>query len=114
MIKNKKRKIAKTRRTDFTRQGVGRRPKQVLVKKPGNNENTAKRRNKMTARQPGYLRLAESGELERRVTLLKEKQKSCVLCPHHCRVNRFANERGFCRAGARAVVSSYGPHFGEE
>ena len=68
----------------------------------------------MTERQPGYLRLVESGELERRVTLLKEKQKSCVLCPHHCRVNRFANERGFCRAGAQAVVSSYGPHFGEE
>lgn len=68
----------------------------------------------MAGRQPGYLRLADSGELERRTTLLKEKLKSCVICPHHCRVNRLENERGFCRAGARAVISSYGPHFGEE
>ncbi|NLZ44727.1 MAG: radical SAM protein, partial [Clostridia bacterium] len=42
----------------------------------------------MTERQPGYLRLAESGELARRVTLLNEKLQSCVICPHHCRVNR--------------------------
>ncbi len=68
----------------------------------------------MAERQPGYLRLAGSGELEQRAALLREKLKSCAICPHHCRVNRLANERGFCRAGARAVISSYGPHFGEE
>ena len=68
----------------------------------------------MAERQPGYLRLAESGGLERKVNLLNEKLKSCVICPHHCRVNRLEGERGFCRGGARAVVSSYGLHFGEE
>ncbi|HOL17782.1 MAG TPA: radical SAM protein [Bacillota bacterium] len=68
----------------------------------------------MAGRQPGYLRLADSGELERRAALLQERLQSCVICPHHCRVNRLANERGFCRAGARAVISSYGPHYGEE
>src|SRR5690554_1776458 len=68
----------------------------------------------MAEQQPGYLGLAESGELERRMTLLKEKLNDCVICPHHCRVNRGKNERGFCRAGAQAVISGYGPHFGEE
>lgn len=68
----------------------------------------------MAERQPGYLRLAESGGLERKVNLLNEKLKSCVICAHHCRVNRLEGERGFCRGGARAVVSSYGLHFGEE
>ena len=40
--------------------------------------------------------------------------KDCTLCPRECRVNRLENERGFCRIGARAVVASAGPHFGEE
>ncbi|NLY39435.1 MAG: radical SAM protein [Firmicutes bacterium] len=68
----------------------------------------------MPERQPGYLGLAQSGELERRVFLLEEKFKSCIICPHHCRVNRLEHEQGFCRAGAPAAVSSFGPHFGEE
>jgi putative pyruvate formate lyase activating enzyme len=29
-------------------------------------------------------------------------------------VNRLADERGFCRTGRRAAISSYGAHFGEE
>jgi len=40
--------------------------------------------------------------------------KSCTLCPRQCRVDRTAGERGFCRTGDRAFVSSYNPHFGEE
>ena len=40
--------------------------------------------------------------------------EACALCPRECGVNRLENERGFCRIGARAVVSSAGPHFGEE
>jgi putative pyruvate formate lyase activating enzyme len=39
---------------------------------------------------------------------------ACTLCPRECGVNRLKDERGFCRIGARAVVSSAGPHFGEE
>jgi putative pyruvate formate lyase activating enzyme len=39
----------------------------------------------------------------------------CGVCPRGCKVNRREDDRrGFCRAGARAVVSSFGPHFGEE
>ncbi len=38
----------------------------------------------------------------------------CCLCPRHCGVDRLAGESGECRTTNRAVVSSYGPHFGEE
>jgi len=40
--------------------------------------------------------------------------RACTLCPRECGVNRLEDERGFCRIGARAVVASAGPHFGEE
>ncbi len=44
---------------------------------------------------------------------LQEVYKSCTLCPRKCGVNRY-RERGYCGAPAQLVVSSYGPHFGEE
>ena len=40
--------------------------------------------------------------------------ESCELCPRRCKVNRLNDEKGFCGTGAKAVVSSAGPHFGEE
>jgi len=40
--------------------------------------------------------------------------ESCDLCPRTCGANRLENEIGFCRTGRQAVVSSFGPHFGEE
>jgi putative pyruvate formate lyase activating enzyme len=40
--------------------------------------------------------------------------ESCDLCPRNCGVNRIEGELGFCRTGRHAIVSSYGPHFGEE
>lgn len=40
--------------------------------------------------------------------------RACVLCPHHCGVNRGAGALGYCRAGAVPRVYRYGPHFGEE
>ena len=38
----------------------------------------------------------------------------CCLCPRHCGVNRLIGESGKCRTTSQAMVSSYGPHFGEE
>jgi len=38
----------------------------------------------------------------------------CVLCPRRCGVDRLAGEAGFCGIGAPPLVSSIGPHFGEE
>ncbi|MCL5071717.1 MAG: radical SAM protein [Actinobacteria bacterium] len=40
--------------------------------------------------------------------------KSCVLCPHKCKVNRTAGKRGFCGASADILISSALPHYGEE
>jgi putative pyruvate formate lyase activating enzyme len=38
----------------------------------------------------------------------------CELCPRRCGVDRLAGGRGYCRAGSRAEVYRFGPHFGEE
>ncbi len=38
----------------------------------------------------------------------------CCLCPRHCGVNRLAGESGKCHVTNQVIVSSYGPHFGEE
>ncbi|MEW6426336.1 MAG: radical SAM protein [Bacillota bacterium] len=38
----------------------------------------------------------------------------CTVCAQECHVDRLAGEKGFCRGGRLAAVSSWGPHFGEE
>lgn len=38
----------------------------------------------------------------------------CRVCPRDCGANRLSGETGECGAGRHALVSSYGPHFGEE
>ncbi|UCF00029.1 MAG: radical SAM protein [Planctomycetota bacterium] len=38
----------------------------------------------------------------------------CTLCPRNCKVNRSKAEIGFCGISDMPVVSSVGPHFGEE
>lgn len=40
--------------------------------------------------------------------------EDCSLCPCSCGVNRLAGDTGKCRTSRRAMMSSYGPHFGEE
>lgn len=65
-------------------------------------------------REPCYVAASRTGDLARRVKVLHEALASCALCPRRCRVNRWEDERGFCRTGRSAVVASYGPHFGEE
>ncbi|MHC4743039.1 MAG: radical SAM protein [Planctomycetota bacterium] len=39
---------------------------------------------------------------------------SCTLCPRQCRIDRRSGELGFCGVGDMPVISSVGPHFGEE
>ncbi len=43
-----------------------------------------------------------------------ENMNPCTLCPRRCKVNRSKSEIGFCGIGEMPVVSSVGPHFGEE
>jgi putative pyruvate formate lyase activating enzyme len=61
-----------------------------------------------------YLRLLETGELERRVRELEAMLESCRVCPRDCLNNRLEDEIAACYSGRLPVVSSYTPHFGEE
>ena len=61
-----------------------------------------------------YLRLMETGELERRAAQAWDALESCDLCPWECRVNRLAGRLGVCKTGTAARVASFGPHFGDE
>ena len=63
---------------------------------------------------PAYLRLCESGELERRVERALSLLESCTACPRNCRVNRLAGKFAVCKTGRYAIVSSYNAHHGEE
>ncbi len=64
--------------------------------------------------EPAYLALLRSGELKRRVDEAYRRLERCDICPRRCGVNRRAGELGICRTGEQAVISSFGPHFGEE
>jgi putative pyruvate formate lyase activating enzyme len=63
---------------------------------------------------PSYIALSESGELKERIHRAYALLESCTVCPRKCGINRLEDERGFCRTGLLPVISSFGPHFGEE
>ena len=63
---------------------------------------------------PSYLNLLETKEFEERINALWNMLESCELCPNKCRVNRLKGEKGICKVLDKPIVSSYGPHFGEE
>ncbi len=60
-----------------------------------------------------YLKLSPQ-EFTERTNRAKDILKECTLCPHQCRVDRTAEEKGFCKTRNRLLISSCGPHFGEE
>jgi len=64
--------------------------------------------------EPVYLETHRRGELQAKIAAASDILNQCTLCPHHCLVDRHHGERGLCRTGDQPVVSSYGPHFGEE
>jgi len=68
----------------------------------------------LTGKEPGYISLYQSGELEQRALSLEARLASCDICPRECGVNRLQDERGFCHSGRLPVVSSYCAHHGEE
>jgi putative pyruvate formate lyase activating enzyme len=63
---------------------------------------------------PNYVRLYESGELERRAAAALASLERCRVCPWDCEINRLHNQTKVCRTGRYARVASYFPHFGEE
>lgn len=64
--------------------------------------------------EPGYIRLDKQGELANRIDKLNHQLKECRLCPRECGVNRLQGEKGICQGGAKAMVATSYPHFGEE
>ena len=64
--------------------------------------------------EPAYVRLHQSGELERRAAQLYSIYQACHLCPRACGVNRTRGETGVCQSSHRARVYSAHAHFGEE
>jgi len=44
----------------------------------------------------------------------REILRECRLCPRECRIDRLTGQKGKCQVTREVVVSSYGPHFGEE
>ena len=67
-----------------------------------------------SATYPSYLELYERGVLRERVEEARKRLESCTLCPNVCRADRLKGEMGQCKVGRFALVSSFGPHFGEE
>jgi len=61
-----------------------------------------------------YLELYHSGKLRERIDAAVSLLEKCFVCPRSCGVNRLAADVGKCRTPREAMVSSYGPHFGEE
>lgn len=64
--------------------------------------------------EPVYLETHRRGLLQPKVAAAQDILSQCTLCPHNCLVDRHHGELGVCRTGDQPVVSSYGPHFGEE
>ncbi len=53
-------------------------------------------------------------ELQEKVEQAFSLLKSCILCPKNCKIDRTSGKVGFCKTSNQLVVSSWGPHFGEE
>ena len=64
--------------------------------------------------EPAFIQTFENGNLHARIKKARRLLNPCALCPRKCGVDRLGGETGFCRTAARAWVSSYNPHFGEE
>lgn len=65
--------------------------------------------------KPAYLKLYQSGELQRRLSLAQKRLKQCSLCARDCKVDRLLDQKGgYCETGPKVKVSSAFAHHGEE
>lgn len=63
---------------------------------------------------PLYLEKLTFNELRIRAEKLIELQHECKLCPRQCLAKREEKEKGICDSTQEVIISSTGPHFGEE
>jgi putative pyruvate formate lyase activating enzyme len=65
--------------------------------------------------EASYLKLRRSGELNSRAQEARRRMANCDLCARYCHINRLITIEGaVCRTGERAVIHSFGAHYGEE
>ncbi len=62
---------------------------------------------------PSYLNLGEE-EFKAKIDAIRKLNNPCFSCPRACGARREEGEIGKCGVGKYALLSSYGPHFGEE
>jgi len=62
---------------------------------------------------PAYLQIT-SAERQERIEKFYRIMEKCTLCPRTCHVDRMEGERGKCGAAESLLITSAGPHFGEE
>ncbi len=77
------------------------------------SKDEAERKFVVASYEPSYRALGPEG-LRRRASRAWQLASPCQLCAHRCQIDRWEGATGICRTGRRAIVSSYGPHFGEE
>lgn len=50
--------------------------------------------------------------------IITDKKKflmlNCDICPHQCKAKRGTENYGICKCNTKIMISSFGPHFGEE
>lgn len=63
---------------------------------------------------PLYLEKLNPVELKKREELLNVMLEECRICPNECGADRINGEAGICHSTDEVIISSYGPHFGEE
>jgi putative pyruvate formate lyase activating enzyme len=61
-----------------------------------------------------YIKTFEDGLLVEKIEKAYTGLNTCNLCPRKCGVDRISGETGTCKTAKHALVSSDGPHFGEE
>lgn len=63
---------------------------------------------------PSYKKLLKNNSFQERIDKAYKILESCNLCPRNCHINRLKGRKGYCGGDDRMIVSSYGPHYGEE
>ncbi|MGE5846117.1 MAG: radical SAM protein, partial [Ignavibacteria bacterium] len=63
---------------------------------------------------PLYLEKLTPPELNLRAEALQQMLIECRLCPNRCMARRTDGETGECHSTDEVIVSSFGPHYGEE
>jgi len=64
--------------------------------------------------QPFYLEKLNVNDLNLRAEALHELFEECRICPNECMARREEGETGDCHSTDEVIISSVGPHFGEE